>query len=174
MARLSATWLAHTDLRLVLFRGALVPTVRAAPYPLQARPMRDYPAPDDALRLRGVVIDCCLRNCMAWCVVAGPQQLPTCGVRRPPPYRALRRRIFFKPAPCATTLRPMRRFASVGLLVTTTCAMAQLGASWLTHNSFRGVRVGGGLSPLRRRIHLKPAPCAITLRPMIRCASVGM
>jgi hypothetical protein len=76
----------------------------AAPYLLQARPECAYPAPNETLRLRGSVIDCCLRNGAAWCVVAGPQRPSTCGGGlRPLP---LRRRIHIKPAPMCTCPAP--------------------------------------------------------------------
>jgi hypothetical protein len=55
--------------------------------------------------------------------------------------------------------------------------MARLGTSWLAHNGFRRVVVGGALPPtraLRRRIFFKPAPYAPTLLPMRRCASMGV
>ena len=69
----------------------------------------------------------------------------------------------------------MRRCTSVGVQSTAAYAMARLGASWLAHNGLRRVVMGGALPPTRaqrRRIHFKPAPCAPTLRPMRRCASV--
>ena len=96
------------------------------------------------------------------------------GERRPPPYRALRRRIHLKPVPFTPTLRLMLRRASMGMYLIAACAMARLGASWLAYNGLRRVWVGGALSPMWHHIFFKPAPCATTLRLMLRCASVGM
>jgi hypothetical protein len=175
MARLGASWLAHTGLWRVLVCGFLPLPLAAAPYPLPARPVRDYPAPIETLCLRGGERDCCLRNGAAWRVVAGPQRPPTRGGgRRPPPTRALRRRIFFKPAPCAPTLRLMRRCASVGVQTTAAYAMARLAASWRAHNGLRHVAVGCALSPCGAVSTTRPPPCAHGLRPMRRCASVGV
>ena len=67
--------------------GGRHPLPPAAPYQLQARPVCAYSAPNETLRLRGDVIDCCLRNDAAWRVVAGPQLPSTSGGgRRPLPY----------------------------------------------------------------------------------------
>ena len=72
MTQLGASWLAHNCLRQVVVGGALSPTRAAASYSLQARPMCTCPAPNETLRLRGGVIDCCLRNGAAYGVVASP------------------------------------------------------------------------------------------------------